>query len=219
MPDEAQSTPVDPATVRLESLAPPAGAKHPRKRLGRGPGSGLGKTCGRGHKGAGARSGSKSNVTRTGGQMPLHMQKGKLRGPNHKKSMPMGPHRTFTVPVNVGQLAVFEAGAVVDVQMLEARGLVKNNANRAWPVKILAQGELDRALTVRAHAFSATARAKIEAAGGTAEVIGEEPAAAGTSGPSGATLAESPAPALADATAVDQGVGEPDAAAEPPEAE
>jgi large subunit ribosomal protein L15 len=88
-------------------------------------------------------------------------------------SMPMGPFRTFSVPVNVGRLSVFEPNSVVDVEALTARGLVKNNANRDWPVKILAQGELDRPLTVRAHAFSAGARAKIEAAGGTAEVIGE----------------------------------------------
>ena len=97
-----------------------------------------------------------------------------MRGPNHKKSMPFGPFRTHTIPVNVGQLAVFDAGTVVDVDALEARGLVKNNSHRAWPVKILAEGELDRALTVRAHAFSGAAKAKIEAAGGTAEVIGTE---------------------------------------------
>jgi large subunit ribosomal protein L15 len=103
--------------------------------------------------------------------MPLYMQQGKLRGPNRKMSMPMGPFRTHTVAVNVGRLDVFEAGAVVDVEALVARGLVKNNANRGWPVKILAKGDLDRALTVRAHAFSAAAKAKIEAAGGTAEII------------------------------------------------
>ena len=121
-----------------------------------------------------SRSGGGVRPGYTGGQMPVYMQQGKVRGPNHKKSMPMGPFRTFTVPVNVGQLEVFEAGAVVDVPALEARGLVKNNANRDHPVKILAEGELTRALTVRAHAFSAAARAKIEAAGGTAEVLGQE---------------------------------------------
>jgi large subunit ribosomal protein L15 len=88
--------------------------------------------------------------------------------------MPFGPFRTHTVPVNVSQLEVFAAGSVVDVAALEARGIVKNNLHRQWPIKILAEGELDRALTVRAHAFSATAKAKIEAAGGTAEVIGAE---------------------------------------------
>jgi large subunit ribosomal protein L15 len=174
MPDEMSPVAVDPASVRLESLSPPPGSRRPRKRVGRGIGSGTGKTSGRGQKGAGSRSGYRTRDGLQGGQMPLHMQKGKLRGPNHKKSMPMGPHRTFTVPVNVGQLAVFEAGSVVDVELLSARGIVKNNANRGWPVKILAKGDLDRALTVRAHAFSAAARAKIEAAGGTVEVLGLE---------------------------------------------
>jgi large subunit ribosomal protein L15 len=89
-------------------------------------------------------------------------------------SMPMGPFRTNTVPVNVGRLDVFEPGSVVDLDSLVAAGLVKNNANRAWPVKILGEGEIDRALTVRADAFSASARAKIEAAGGTVELVGGE---------------------------------------------
>jgi len=86
--------------------------------------------------------------------------------------MPMGPFRTHSVPVNVGRLSVFEAGATVDPEALAAKGLIKNNANRDWPVKILAGGEIDRALTIRAHAVSAAARAKIEAAGGTVELIG-----------------------------------------------
>jgi large subunit ribosomal protein L15 len=169
-----QNTPVDPESVRLESLAPPAGSRRPRKRLGRGPGSGHGKTSGRGQKGLGARSGGGVRPGYAGGQIPAYMQQAKLRGPNHKKSMPMGPFRTHTVPVNVGQLAVFEAGSVVDLEALVAGGLVKNNSNRAWPVKILAEGEVDRPLTVRANAFSAAAKAKIEAAGGTAEVVGTE---------------------------------------------
>ncbi len=167
-----ETTQVDPERVRLEFLAPNPGAKKRRKRLGRGPGSGTGKTSGRGMKGLGSRSGGGVREGYAGGQMPAYMQQAKLRGPNHKKSMPMGPFRTHTVPVNVGSLSVFDAGSVVDIEALEAKGLVKNNTNRAWPVKILAEGELDRALTVRANAFSATAKAKIEAAGGTAEVIG-----------------------------------------------
>lgn len=170
-PDETQ---VDPERVRLEFLAPRPGSKRPRKRVGRGPGSGTGKTSGRGTKGLGARSGGGVREGYAGGQMPAYMQQAKLRGPNHKKSMPMGPFRTHSVPVNVGQLSVFEAGSVVDIEALEARGLVKNNSNRAWPVKILAEGELSVALTVRANAFSAAAKAKIEAAGGRAEVIGSE---------------------------------------------
>jgi large subunit ribosomal protein L15 len=167
-------TPVDPETVRLESLAPRPGSRHRRKRIGRGPGSGTGKTSGRGTKGLGARSGGGVRPGYAGGQVPVYMQQAKLRGPNHKKSMPFGPFRTHTIPINVGQLVVFDAGSVVDVEALEARGLVKNNSHREWPVKVLAEGELDRALTVRAHAFSAAAKAKIEAAGGTAEIIGAE---------------------------------------------
>ena len=108
-----------------------------------------------------------------GGQIPVYMQQGKLRGSNRKMSMPMGPFRTHAV---AGQRragsCVFEAGATVDPEALAARGLVKNNANRGWPVKVLAGGEIDRALTVRVHAVSAAARAKIEAAGGTVELIG-----------------------------------------------
>jgi large subunit ribosomal protein L15 len=167
-------TPVDPNEVRLESLAPRPGSRHRRKRIGRGPGSGTGKTSGRGQKGLGARSGGTVRPGYAGGQVPVYMQQAKMRGPNHKKSMPFGPFRTHTVPVNVGQLDVFDAGSVVDVAALEGRGIVKNNLHRQWPIKILAEGEIDRALTVRAHAFSASAKAKIEAAGGTAEVIGTE---------------------------------------------
>lgn len=171
-PDE--ETPVNPDDIRLDKLGPPAGSKRPRKRVGRGIGSGRGKTCGRGQKGLGARSGGGVREGYIGGQMPVHMQQGKLRGSNRKMSMPMGPFRTHTVAVNVGQLGVFDAGAVVEIADLEARGIVKNNAHRAYPVKILAEGELDRALTVRANAFSAGAKAKIEAAGGTAEIIGQD---------------------------------------------
>lgn len=170
----AASPEVDPEDVRLERLAPNPGAKRPRKRVGRGQGSGHGKTAGRGTKGLGARSGGGVRPGYQGGQIPFYMQQGKLRGPNKKMSMPMGPFRTNTVPVNVGRLDVFEAGSVVDLDALVAAGLVKNNANRAWPVKILGEGEIDRPLTVRADAFSASARAKIEAAGGTAELVGGE---------------------------------------------
>jgi len=162
---------VDPNEVRLENLKPPAGSRHPRKRVGRGPGSGTGKTSGRGMKGQGARSGKGPIETYQGGKVPIHMQQGKLRGANRKMSMPIGPFRTHTVPVNVSSLTVFEAGSVVDVAALEARGLVKGNTNRQWPVKILAKGEIDRALTVRAHQFSDGAKAKIEAAGGTVEIV------------------------------------------------
>lgn len=162
-----------PEDIVLERLAPRPGAKRPRKRVGRGIGSGHGKTSGRGQKGLGARSGGGVRPGYQGGQIPVYMQQGKLRGANRKMSMPMGPFRTHSVPVNVGSLSVFEAGSVVDIAALEAKGLVKNNANRGWPVKLLGNGEIDRALTVRVDQVSASARAKIEAAGGKVELIGE----------------------------------------------
>lgn len=178
MPDETPM--VDPEDVRLERLAPVPGSRRPRKRVGRGIGSGHGKTSGRGHKGAGARSGPGPVPGYQGGAIPLHMQKGKLRGPNHKKSMPIGPFRTHALPVNLDAIVeAFAPGEVVDVAALEARGLVKNNANRGWPVKVLARGDVDRALTVRVHAYSGAAREKIEAAGGTAEVVPLRDRAAG----------------------------------------
>ena len=164
----------------LHNLVPAPGSHRNRKRIGRGPGSGHGKTSGRGHKGQGARSGMGPVETFQGGQTPIHMQKGKLRGPNHKKSMPFERFRTHVIPINVGSLMRFDAGSVVDVAALEATGLVKGNKNRKYPVKILAEGDLDRALTVRAHAFSAGAKAKIEAAGGTVEVIPARGAVAAT---------------------------------------
>ncbi len=166
---------VNPEDVRLENLRPLPGARHRRKRVGRGPGSGKGKTCGRGMKGAGARSGPGPRPGYRGGTVPLHMQKGKLRGANHKKSMPIGPFRTNSVPVNVGSLAtIFGAGDVVDSAALIEHGLLKNNENRAWPVKLLANGEITHALTVRVEQASAAAIAKIEAAGGRVELVGQE---------------------------------------------
>src|SRR5690349_14563883 len=105
MPD----APTPAEDVRLESLAPPPGSRRPRKRVGRGIGSGTGKTAGRGQKGQGARSGRGARIGYQGGQMPIYMQQGKLRGSNRKMSMPMGPFRTHAIPVNVGRLTVFEA--------------------------------------------------------------------------------------------------------------
>lgn len=164
--------------VRLDLLSPRPGAKRPRKRVGRGIGSGTGKTSGRGQKGLGARSGGGVRPGYQGGQVPIYMQQGKLRGANRKMSMPMGPFRTHSIAVNVGQLAVFEAGSTVDIAALEAKGLVKNNSHRGWPVKLLAGGDIDRALTVHVDRVSDAARAKIEAAGGTVQLIGEAAAEA-----------------------------------------
>src|SRR5918998_4340475 len=154
--------------VALHSVRPKPGARRGRKRIGRGEGSGTGKTSGRGHKGAGARSGSKRKVAYEGGQNPIHMRMRKLRGPRMKKSMPFERFRTRTQPVNVSDLeARFDAGAEVTPESLRAAGL----ATRRHPVKVLGRGEIKTKLTVRAHAFSATAKEKIEGAGGTCEVI------------------------------------------------
>jgi large subunit ribosomal protein L15 len=154
--------------VGLHSLKPPAGSRRPRKRLGRGPGTGHGKTSGRGHKGAGARSGSKRKVAYEGGQNPIHMRMRKLRGPNKKMSMPFEKFRTRTQPVNLSDLeARFKANDEVTPESLREAGIAK----RRDPVKILARGEISKKLTVKAHAFSAQAKEKIEAAGGTCELI------------------------------------------------
>src|SRR5262245_13776348 len=154
--------------IGLHNLKPKPGSTHRRKRVGRGEGSGNGKTSGRGHKGAGARSGNKSKRGYEGGQNPIHMRMRKLRGPHMKKSMPFERFRTATQPVNVADLeARFEAGAEVTPATLRAAGLAK----RRDPVKVLGRGEITKKLTVRAHAFSGTAKEKIEKAGGTAELI------------------------------------------------
>jgi large subunit ribosomal protein L15 len=157
-----------PEDVGLHSVRPKPGSRKARKRLGRGGGSGTGKTSGRGHKGAGARSGNRSKRGYEGGQNPIHMRMRKLRGPLMKKSMPFEPFRTRTQPVNVADLEQrFDAGAEVTPESLRAAGLAKGRD----PVKILGRGELSTKLTVRAHAFSASAKEKIEKAGGSAEVL------------------------------------------------
>jgi large subunit ribosomal protein L15 len=154
--------------IGLHSLKPASGSRRSRKRIGRGGGSGHGKTSGRGHKGAGARSGNKRKVGYEGGQNPLHMRMGKLRGPHKKMSMPFEQFRTRTQPVNLADLeARFKAGAEVTPETLREAGLAK----RRDPVKVLARGDLKKKLTVKAHGFSAAAKEKIEAAGGSTEVI------------------------------------------------
>jgi large subunit ribosomal protein L15 len=144
----------------LSHLSPAPGATKKRKRVGRGPGSGLGKTAGRGHKGRGARSGGNTPPGYEGGQMPLQrrLPKRGFRNPFR---------RAFSV-VNLRQIeSCFDAGTVVDPEALLARRL----ARRGREIKILALGELTKALTVKAHAFSEAAKARITAAGGSAEVI------------------------------------------------
>ena len=164
--------------IGLHNLSPTPGSTKERKRVGRGQGSGTGKTSGRGQKGQKSRSGS--HMMRAGfigGQMPLHMQVPKLRGAHSKDSMPIGPFRTFTHGVNVSSLASrFEAGAEVTPETLLAARVLRTLRH---PVKILGDGEIAIALTVHAHRFSASARQKIEAAGGTVVLIDpvEEPEA------------------------------------------
>jgi large subunit ribosomal protein L15 len=154
--------------IGLHSLKPAPGSRRSRKRIGRGGGSGHGKTSGRGHKGAGARSGNKRKTGYEGGQNPIHMRMGKLRGPHKKMSMPFENFRTRTQPVNLSDLdARFKSGDNVNPESLRAAGLAK----RRDPVKILARGEIKKKLSVKAHGFSAAAREKIEAAGGSVEVI------------------------------------------------
>ena len=158
-----------PARVGLHSLAPAPGSRRPRKRVGRGEGSGTGKTSGRGQKGAGARSGSKRRASFEGGQMPIHMRMRKLRGPHMKKSMPFEPFRTHTQPVNLAALEErFDAGTEVTLELMREKGLA---TRRNVPVKVLARGEISKALTVHAHGFSAAARERIEAAGGSCTVV------------------------------------------------
>jgi len=157
--------------IGLHSLKPAPGSRKQRKRIGRGEGSGTGKTSGRGQKGAGSRSGSKSRANFEGGQMPIHMRMRKLRGPHMKKSMPFEPFRTHTQAVNLKDLeARFDSGADVTLEALKAAGL---GTRKDIPVKILAKGEISKPLTVHAHKFSAAARAAIEGAGGTCQVVVE----------------------------------------------
>jgi len=154
--------------IGLHNLKPKPGSRRPRKRIGRGEGSGLGKTSGRGHKGAGSRSGAKRKANYEGGQNPIHMRMRKLRGPHMKKSMPFENFRTKTQPVNLSDLEQrFEAGDEVNPGALKEKGLAK----RSEPVKILARGDLTKKLEVHAHAFSAAAREQIEAAGGSCHTL------------------------------------------------
>jgi large subunit ribosomal protein L15 len=154
--------------IGLHNLRPKPSSRKSRKRLGRGEGSGLGKTSGRGHKGAGSRSGSTRKAGYEGGQNPIHMRMRKLRGPNKKTSMPFENFRTSSQPVNLADLEErFDAGAEVTPETLKEKGLAK----RSDPVKILARGEISKKLTVKAHAFSAAAKEKIEAAGGSCHTL------------------------------------------------
>ncbi len=146
--------------MNLSNLRPPKGAKHSKKRIGRGQGSGQGKTAGRGHKGAKSRSGFKHKRGFEGGQMPLHRRVPK-RGFHN-------PFREEFQVVNLDTLGErFDAGTDVTPELLRARGLI----TRTGLVKVLARGDIAKALTVHAHKFSGKAAEKIAAAGGRAEVL------------------------------------------------
>ena len=155
--------------MRLHDLKPTAGSKHRRKRLGRGPGSGRGgHTSTRGQKGQGSRSGSSTRPGFEGGQLPLARRLPK-RGFNNKR------FGTVYIPVNVESLNQFDDGVTVDETSLRAAGLVNG---RGSGVKILGQGELEKKLTVKANAFSASAKSAIEGKGGSCEVAAKAEAKA-----------------------------------------
>ncbi len=156
--------------LNLSNLQP-AQERVDRKRVGRGPGSGKGRYSGRGIKGQKSRAGShKMRAGFEGGQMPIYMRIGKQRGSTSKDAMPVGPFRTETVPVNVRDLDRFDAGAEVTPESLVEKRLIKNTK---IDVKLLGTGEISKKLIVRVHAISASAREKIEKAGGTVELLRE----------------------------------------------
>ncbi len=156
--------------LNLSNLQP-AQPRKDRKRVGRGMGSGKGRYSGRGIKGQKSRSGSHAmRAGFEGGQMPLHMRTAKLRGNTSKDAMPVGPFRTYTQPVNLRDLDGFEAGEEVTPESLKAKGLIRSIRK---DVKLLGVGELSKKLTITVHAASATARDKVEAAGGTLTLLKE----------------------------------------------
>jgi large subunit ribosomal protein L15 len=156
--------------LNLHTLQP-AQERVDRKRVGRGLGSGKGRYSGRGIKGQKSRAGShKMKPGFSGGQMPIYMRLGKLRGNTSKDAMPVGPFRTYTQPVNLRDLDRFDAGAEVTPESLVQAGLLKNTK---IDVKLLGDGDVSKKLTVRVHAISASAREKIEAAGGTVDLLRE----------------------------------------------
>lgn len=154
--------------LSLSSLSP-AQARRDRKRVGRGMGSGTGRYSGRGIKGQKSRAGShRMRAGFEGGQMPLAMRIPKLRGNTSRDAMPVGPFRTYTQPVNIRDLARFASGEEVTPESLKAKGLIRSLRK---DVKLLGVGELAVALSITVHHASATARAKVEAAGGTLTLL------------------------------------------------
>jgi len=205
-----------PDDLNLSNLKP-AQSRRARKRVGRGLGSGKGRYSGRGIKGQKSRSGShKMRPGFEGGQNPIYMRLGKLRGQYSKDAMPVGPHRTQTVPVNVAALEErFDAGAEVTPESLVEKGVLKNTK---IDVKILGKGDLAKKLSVTAHAVSASAREKIEAAGGTITLLREPKERLPKRRPQKAVAAEpEPEPEPEEPTAEAEEAA-PEAAEEEPEA-
>jgi large subunit ribosomal protein L15 len=156
--------------LNLHTLKPAQNRKD-RKRVGRGLGSGKGRYSGRGIKGQKSRAGSaKMRAGFEGGQMPIHMRVGKQRGSTSADAMPIGPFRTYSQPVNISALERFDAGTEVTPELLKQAGLIRTVRE---DVKILGHGELTKKLTVAAHGVSASAREKIEKAGGTVSLLRE----------------------------------------------
>jgi large subunit ribosomal protein L15 len=186
--------------LNLSNLQP-AQERVDRKRVGRGPGSGTGRYSGRGIKGQKSRAGShKMRAGFEGGQMPIYMRIGKQRGSTSKDAMPVGPFRTETVPVNVRDLDRFDAGAEVSPETLVEKRIIKNTK---IDVKLLGTGEISKKLNVRVHAISASAREKIEKAGGTVELLREpkvKKARHHTQKPAAAEEPEAEAPAEEETT-------------------
>jgi large subunit ribosomal protein L15 len=181
----------------------PAQKRVDRKRVGRGPGSGKGRYSGRGIKGQKSRAGShKMRAGFEGGQMPIYMRIGKVRGSTSKDAYPVGPFRTYTQPVNVRDLERFEAGDEVTPESLVEKGILKNTK---IDVKLLGTGEISKKLTIRVHAISASAREKIEAAGGTVELLREPKVKKARHRHTAAPAANEPEPeAEAEAEATDE---------------
>ena len=202
--------------LNLSNLAP-AQPREDRKRVGRGLGSGKGRYSGRGIKGQKSRSGShKMRAGFEGGQTNIYMRLGKLRGSTSADAMPIGPFRTYTQPVNVRDLDRFDAGDEVTPETLVSKRVIKNTRT---DVKLLGVGEVSKKLTVRVHAISASAREKIEAAGGTVELLREPKAPKKRRHKAKAPAAEAPEAEAAPDDGPEAAAEEQPAAEEPAEAE
>jgi large subunit ribosomal protein L15 len=195
------------------STLKPAQPRKERKRVGRGLGSGKGRYSGRGIKGQKSRAGSKKMAAGfEGGQMPIDMRLPKLRGNTSADAMPIGPFRTYSQPINLRDLdRVFDDGATVDLEALVEKGLLKNTKT---DVKILGTGDLSKKLSVTAHGFSASAREKIEAAGGSVTALKEPKVRKRKSKAKPKPAAEEPEEAAAEATEPEAPAAEAEAPAE-----